>query len=144
MLNVLARFEGEYITPQALDILMHLPEPTAVVHHLAQHLRPGGLVVFQEYDLTSHNAAFYPPSPLWEQVWTWCTQPFHQAGGDLATGMKLYGTLQEAGLPAPQIRYEAAVDAGPDWVGYEWWAETVSRGGVARGPALVSAWVRKS
>ena len=156
-------------------ILMHLPEPAAVVRHLAQHLRPGGIVVFQEYDLSSHSAAFYPPSPLWEQVWTWCTQPFHQAGGELAMGMKLYGTLLEAGLPSPQMRYEADMGAGPDWVGYEWWAETVriflpliqkfgiateqdigmetlaerlreetvSRGGVARGPVLVSAWVRK-
>ena len=156
-------------------ILMHLPEPAAVVRHLIQHLRPGGIVVFQEYDLTSRTAAFYPPSLLWEQVWTWCTQSFHQAGGDLQTGMKLYGMLLEAGLPAPQMRYEAAVGAGPDWVGYEWWAETVrpflpliqqfglateedigietlaerlrqetvSQGGVARGPALISAWASK-
>ena len=156
-------------------ILMHLPEPAAVVRHLTQSLRPGGIVVFQEYDLTSRTAAFYPPSLLWEQVWTWCTQSFHQAGGDLQTGMKLYGMLLEAGLPAPQMRYEAAVGAGPDWVGYEWWAETVrpflpliqqfglateedigietlaerlrqetvSQGGVARGPALISAWARK-
>jgi 2-polyprenyl-3-methyl-5-hydroxy-6-metoxy-1,4-benzoquinol methylase len=156
-------------------ILMHLPEPAAVVRHLIQHLRPGGIVVFQEYDLTSRTAAFYPPSLLWEQVWTWCTQSFHQAGGDLQMGMKLYGMLLEAGLPAPQMRYEAAVGAGPDWVGYEWWAETVrpflpliqqfglateedigietlaerlrqetvSQGGVARGPALISAWARK-
>lgn len=156
-------------------ILMHLPEPAAVVRYLAQYLRPGGMVVFQEYDLTSHSDAFYPPSPLWEQVWACCTQPFQQAGGDLATGMKLYGMFLEAGLPAPQMRYEAAVGGGPDWVGFEWWAETVriflpliqqfglateqdigietlaerlreemvSRGGVARGPALVSAWVCK-
>jgi 2-polyprenyl-3-methyl-5-hydroxy-6-metoxy-1,4-benzoquinol methylase len=156
-------------------ILMHLPEPAAVVRHLIQHLRPGGIVVFQEYDLTSRTAAFYPPSLLWEQVWTWCTQSFHQAGGDLQMGMKLYGMLLEAGLPAPQMRYEAAVGAGPDWVGYEWWAETVrpflpliqqfglateedigietlaerlrqetvSQGGVARGPALISAWACK-
>jgi 2-polyprenyl-3-methyl-5-hydroxy-6-metoxy-1,4-benzoquinol methylase len=156
-------------------ILMHLPEPAAVVRHLIKHLRPGGIVVFQEYDLTSRTAAFYPPSLLWEQVWTWCTQSFHQAGGDLQTGMKLYGMLLEAGLPAPQMRYEAAVGAGPDWVGYEWWAETVrpflpliqqfglateedigietlaerlrqetvSQGGVARGPALISAWASK-
>ncbi len=156
-------------------ILMHLPDPAAVVRQLAQHLRPGGLMVFQEYDLSSHTAAFYPPSPLWEQVWIWCTQPFQQAGGDLQTGMKLYSILLEAGLPAPQLRYEAAVGAGPDWLGYEYWAETVrpflpllqqfglateedigietlanrlheetvSRGGVARLPALISAWVRK-
>lgn len=91
-------------------------------------------------------------------------------------GMKLYSTFLEAGLPAPQMRYEAAMGAEPEWVGYEWWAETVrtflplaqqlgmaieenidietlanrlreetvSRGGVARGPVLVSAWVWRS
>lgn len=78
-------------------------------------------------------------------------------------------------MAAPQMRYEADMGGGPDWVGYEWWAETVriflpliqkfgiateqdigmetlaerlreetvNRGGVARGPVLVSAWVRK-
>ncbi len=90
-------------------------------------------------------------------------------------GRKLYSTLLQAGLPAPQARYEAAIGGGPEWIGYEWWAETVrvflsliyesgmateqeigietlaerlreetvSRGGVARGPVLVSAWSRK-
>ncbi len=28
-------------------------------------------------------------------------------------GMKLYGTFLAAGLPAPQLRYEAAIGAGP-------------------------------
>lgn len=39
--------------------------------------------------------------------------------------MQLYSTFLQAGLPAPQLRYEAAIGAGPDWPGYEWWAETV-------------------
>jgi len=156
-------------------ILMHLPEPAAVVRHLTQYLRPGGVVVFQEYDLASHSDAFYPPSLLWELVWLWCTRAFQQAGGELATGRKLSTTLQEAGLAVPQMRYESAMGGGQDWIGYEWWAETVriflpliqqfgiateqdisidtlaerlreetvSRRGVARGPVLVSAWVRK-
>ncbi len=155
-------------------ILAHLPEPSVVVRQLTEHLKPGGVVVFQEYDLSTHANAFYPPSALWEQVWTWCTQTFQQGGGELAMGIKLPGALLEAGLPVPQIRYEAAMGAGPDWVGYEYWAETVriflpliekfgiateedieietladrlreetvSRRGVARLPALVSAWVR--
>ncbi len=28
-------------------------------------------------------------------------------------GMKLYGTFLSAGLPAPQLRYEAAIGGGP-------------------------------
>jgi SAM-dependent methyltransferase len=155
-------------------ILMHLSKPSVVIHQLTEHLSPGGVVVFQEYDLSNHTNAFYPPSPLWEQVWIWSTQPFQRAGGELEMGIKLPGALLEAGLPVPQICYEAAMGAGPDWIGYEWWAETVrifmpliekfgiatkedigietladrlreetvSRGGVARGPVLVSAWVR--
>ncbi len=34
-------------------------------------------------------------------------------------GMKLFGTFLEAGLPAPQLRYEAAIGAGSEWAGYE-------------------------
>lgn len=157
-------------------ILMHLAEPATLLRRLTAHLRPGGVVVFQEYDLSSHTDAYYPPSSLWEQVWRLATQPFQRAGGELEMGMKLYGTFLAAGLPAPQLRYEAAIGTGPAWVGYEWWAETVrtflplaeqlgiiteedvqidtlagrlreetvSRGGVARGPVLVSAWTRRS
>jgi SAM-dependent methyltransferase len=155
-------------------ILAHLPEPSVVLRQLTEHLKPGGIVVFQEYDLSTRTNACYPPSPLWEQVWNWSTQAFQLGGGELEMGMKLPGALLEAGLPVPQICYEAAMGAGPDWFGYEWRAETVrifmplikqfgiateedigietladrlreetvSRRGVARGPALISAWTR--
>ena len=77
-------------------------------------------------------------------------------------------------MPPPQLRYEAAIGAGPEWAGYEVLAgvvralfpllqkfgiastedirietlaarlreEVTSTGGVARLPALVSAWTR--
>ncbi len=106
-------------------ILMHLPEPAAVLRRLTGLLRPGGVVAFQEMDLSSHVDAFHPPSTLWEQTWYWCTQPFQQAGGDLNAGMKLYRMFLDAGLPTPQMRYEAAIGSEPDWVGFAWYAETV-------------------
>ena len=117
--------EQEYDAIIGRFILMHLPEPAAALRRLTDHLRSGGVVAFQEMDLSSHADAFYPPSTLWEQVWSWCTQPFQQAGGELNRGLKLYRTFLDAGLPAPQVRYEAAIGSEPDWVGFEWWAETV-------------------
>jgi ubiquinone/menaquinone biosynthesis C-methylase UbiE len=155
-------------------ILMHLREPAALLRRLATYLCPGGLLAFQEYDPATFANGSYPHSPLWEQAASWIIQTFGQAGIELQMGMKFSSTFLEAGLPAPQLRYEAPIGSGPEWVGYEVIAETVrailpiivkfgvateevigiatladrireevvSQRGVARFPALVSAWVR--
>ena len=153
-------------------ILMHLPEPESVLRRLLKWVRPGGVVVFQEYELSSGADAFYPPSLLWEQVFRLSTGAFERAGGNLHAGMQLPSMFRAAGLPAPQMRYEAAIGADPDWPGFELRAadvrqfvplilqfglateeeigidslanrlreETVSQGGAARLPVVVSAW----
>jgi SAM-dependent methyltransferase len=155
-------------------ILMHLPEPEAVLRQLIQYVRPGGIVAFQEYDLSSHADAFYPPSALWEQASRLSTLAWQRAGGNIHAGMQLPSMFRAAGLPAPHMRYEASIGADPDWPGFELRAadvrtflplilqyglateeeigvdtlaerlreETVSHGGAARLPALVSSWVR--
>lgn len=155
-------------------ILMHLPEPEAVLRQLATHLRPGGVLAFQELDIPSQRDATLPASPLWEQAADWCRQAFQRVGVESRMGMKLCGTFLAAGLPVPQLRYEAAIGAGPEWAGYMVLAgvvrdllpvlqkfgiastedirietlaarlreEVASAGGVARLPALVSAWTR--
>lgn len=155
-------------------ILMHLPDAEAVLRQLVQCVRPGGVVAFQEYDLSSHADAYYPPSPLWEQTWRLSTLAFQRAGGNLHAGMQLPSMFRAAGLPAPHMRYEASIGADRDWPGFEMRAldvrtflplilqfglateeeigidtlaerlreETVSHGGAARLPVLVSAWVR--
>jgi SAM-dependent methyltransferase len=155
-------------------ILMYLPEPAAALRQLATHLRPWGVLVFQEHDIPSQGDATLPASPLWQQAVSWVTQAFHMAGVESRMGMKLCGTFLEASLPAPHLRYEAAIGAGPEWTGYEVLAgvvrdllpllekfgiatrddirietlaarlreEAASAGGVARLPALVSAWTR--
>jgi SAM-dependent methyltransferase len=106
-------------------ILMHLPEPEAVLRQLVQSVRPGGIVVFEEYDLSSHQDAFYPPSSLWEQTWHLSTGAFERAGGNLHAGMQLPSMFRAAALPAPHLRYEAAIGADRDWPGFEMRAEDV-------------------
>jgi SAM-dependent methyltransferase len=155
-------------------ILMHLLEPEAVLRQLVQGVRPGGIVAFLEYDVSSHADAFYPPSPLWEQAWRLSTLAWQRAGGNIHAGLQLPSMFRAAGLPAPHMSYEASIGADRDWPGFEMRApdvrrflplilqfglateeeigidtlaerlreETVSRGGAARLPVLVSAWVR--
>jgi SAM-dependent methyltransferase len=106
-------------------ILLHVPEPATLLRQLLTHLRQSGLVAFQEYDAPPQTDAALPASPLWDQVGTWCRLAFQRGGADLRMGMKLPGTFLEAGLPAPQLRYEAAIGAGPGWEGYEWLADLV-------------------
>jgi SAM-dependent methyltransferase len=106
-------------------ILMHLPEPKAVLCRLVECVRPGGIVAFQEYDLSSYDAASYPPSPLWEQALRLSTVPFQRAGGNLRAGMQLPAMFRAAGLPAPHMSYEASIGADADWLGFEMRAEDV-------------------
>ncbi len=155
-------------------ILMYMREPASVLRQLSTHLRPGGVLAFQEHDIPAQRDATLPASPLWEQAVDWCTQAFQRVGVESRMGMKLSSAFLEASLPPPQLRYEAAIGAGPEWAGYEVLAgvvrdllpllqkfgiattedirietlavrlreEVASAGGVARLPALVSAWTR--
>jgi len=170
----------ELTLPQKVDaivgrlILMYMPQPAAVLRQLSTHLRPGGVLAFQEHDIPSQSDATLPASPLWEQAVDWCTQAFQQVGVESRMGMKLSSAFLAAGFPPPHLRYEAAIGAGSEWAGYEVLAgvvrdllpvlqkfgiatsedirietlaarlreEVTSAGGVARLPALVSAWIR--
>jgi ubiquinone/menaquinone biosynthesis C-methylase UbiE len=100
-------------------ILMHVPERSALLQQLVTYLRPGGVLAFQEHDLSSQSDAVMPACPLWEQAVSWCAQAFQRAGAEPRMGMKLFGTFRAAGLPDPQLRYEAPIGAGPEWTGYE-------------------------
>lgn len=100
-------------------ILLYIPERAAVLRRLLAHLRPGGVVAFQEYDLDPEAHNVYPFSPLWDQYWPWVKQAFECSGAELRMGLKLPGTFVDAGLPTPQLRYEAAIGFGPDSAVYE-------------------------
>jgi SAM-dependent methyltransferase len=106
-------------------ILMHLPEPASVLRHLLPGVNPGGIVAFQEYELSSHQDAFYPPSSLWEQTYRLTTLPFQRAGGNLHAGMQLPAMFAAAGLHSPHMRYEASIGADRDWPGFAMRADDV-------------------
>jgi SAM-dependent methyltransferase len=76
-------------------VLMHVPDPAAVLRRQATVLRAGGLVVPIEIDGTTIRSL--PATPLASQAVSWLVEAFAKAGIP-AVGPRLWAILQEAGL----------------------------------------------
>lgn len=120
---------AEHRAPQPYDaiigrhILIHTPDPLAVLRQAAAQVHPGGIVAFQEYDL-SHRYANTPPKPLFEKTFQLLIDLFTRAShGDI--GLRLFEFFHNAGLAGVQSRAEFLLDGGPACLYYEWVAETV-------------------
>jgi ubiquinone/menaquinone biosynthesis C-methylase UbiE len=106
-------------------VLMHQPDPAKTLASVATEVRPGGIVAFQEYNVTVRSMVAFPPTPLWEEVLGWIAAALERAGVETEMGFKLRGTFVEAGLPEPRMELNAPVGGGPRWDGYEFAAGTV-------------------
>lgn len=104
-------------------ILIHVPDPAAMLASAAAQVRAGGIVAFQEYDL-SYQVPNSPAKPLFEKTFQLVIDVFAKTGR-ANIGSRLYAMFQDAGLTGVQSRGEFRVDGGPDCPFYEWVAETV-------------------
>jgi SAM-dependent methyltransferase len=104
-------------------VLYTLKDPAAALRRLVRHVRPEGLVIFQEPDFTPTGLA-WPSSPLWQTIGRWWRELQGKAGLDSQMGLKLHSTFVQAGLPAPRLRHDLGIDGGPDSPYYEWIAST--------------------
>jgi SAM-dependent methyltransferase len=93
-------------------LLMHQPEPAAVLRHLAGLVRPGGTVAFLEFALVPILAV--PARPLYERAYGWVLGALTRAGIQVDLGLHLDAVFAAAGLPAPAVRIESMVFAGAD------------------------------
>lgn len=104
-------------------ILIHTPDPDAVLRRAAAQVRPGGLVAFQEYDL-SHIYPNTPAKPLYEKTFQAVIDLFKRAAhADI--GIRLFQMFHDAGLTNIESRAEFLLDGGAECPFYEWLAETV-------------------
>jgi ubiquinone/menaquinone biosynthesis C-methylase UbiE len=154
-------------------VLMYLPDPSAALAGLLRLVRPGGLVVFQEMEMSMARAA--PPVPLFQACGEWIRETIRRAGFETDMGSRLFPTFLGAGLPGPAMSLDGRVEGGAGSPVYELMAETVrsllpamerlgvasaaavgvetlaarleaevcAAGGVVVFPPLVGAWARK-
>ncbi|MFN8537811.1 MAG: class I SAM-dependent methyltransferase [Thermomicrobiales bacterium] len=93
-------------------VLMYLTDPAVVLRRLATLVRPGGLIICHEFDMT--RAMADPPSQLFAEATDRITQALNRAGADSRAGLHLRRTFLEAGLLAPQQFLHARVEHGPE------------------------------
>lgn len=104
-------------------VLMWLPNPLTVLERVVRHVRPGGVVAFQDNDFT-FNLLGSAPLPLFDQLTAWLKELQQQGGPDYHMGLKLQQLYQHIGLPAPQFTLDAPLGTGASWTGYQFLAET--------------------
>ena len=104
-------------------ILMYLPNAAETLRRLCRHLRPPGIVAFQEMvmPLTRSN----PDGKHFHQCVDWIIETFAGAGFEVEMGSKLFATLLKAGLPAPEMIVAGRVEGGPRSPVYDWLAATL-------------------
>jgi len=115
---------GPYDAVIGRHILIHTKDALKVLKNATAMVRDGGLLAFQEYDLSWYPRGF-PELPLMFQVEEQIVQFFRRAVPKPNIGTQLFYLMQEAGLPPPECRAEAIMDGGPHSPVYEWLAETV-------------------
>lgn len=80
---------------------MHLPDPVAAVCKLARLVRPGGVVSFQDFDVTATR--IMPELPLYDHLRDLIVRSFRAAGAEPSMGIMLHSVFVQADLPAPRL-----------------------------------------
>ena len=116
--------ESQYDAVTARHILIHTPDPVALIRRARGFVHPGGILAFQEYDL-SFSAPQFDDLPTWLTCGKAIAALFERAGLPGRAGALLYSWFLEAGLPVPECRLEYLVEGGESSLFYEWLAETM-------------------
>jgi SAM-dependent methyltransferase len=104
-------------------VLMYLPDPAAALDRLLRFVRPGGIVVFQEMEMSLARSV--PRMRLFETCGDWIRETFRRAGFEIDMGSKLFATFCRAGLPGPEMILEGKVEGRAGSASYELMAQTV-------------------
>jgi ubiquinone/menaquinone biosynthesis C-methylase UbiE len=113
-----ADLDGEFDAVIGRYVLMYLGDPVDALRSVLRHLRPGGVIAFQEYEFTQGSVA-YPPSPVFDQGRDWMLRAFAATGMHTDMGFRLYPSFLAAGLADPQVSVSMITGFGPHSGAYE-------------------------
>ena len=103
-------------------VLMYQADPAEALSKLTHHLRPGGIVAFIEPWFQSPPG---PDSTIKKSI-TCVVETLRRSGAHVDLGPRIHRVFQSAGLPLPNMRFEAVMDPRPDSPIYDYIAETVA------------------
>lgn len=106
-------------------VLMYMADPGDALRQLATRLRPGGIVAFQEIELTFYRALAHPDTPLVNKLTAGAIAVFEQSGAHIGMGLHLYRAFVDAGLPEPTLHFETPMGGPAAWPGYEFLANSI-------------------
>ena len=153
-------------------VLMYYPDPVDAIRKLARHVRRGGLIIFQEFDM--ENARSFPTAPTFDRAVGWMKQTLSATNTRIQLGLELYPVFFAAGLPGPKLRMDALIGGGSEFpceilaaairsllpmmeklqiatsaevevstLAERMYEEVVAGKGVVLSPALIGAWTRR-
>lgn len=166
-------FEGPFDAIVGRFVLMYQDDPAGSLRDIMRHLREGGLVAFQELDLTTCRC--WPVVPTFVEAARWLTEALRSSGARPELGLEMHSLFLNCGLPEPSMRMDALISgeennpvlkllaeavrtlvptleqlsiASAAQVGIETLTdrmrkEVAAKRGVAMSYALIGAWARK-
>jgi ubiquinone/menaquinone biosynthesis C-methylase UbiE len=118
-----AELEGEFDALVGRAVLMYVPKPEEALKMLLRHVKPGGVVAFQEVDFTIRPVAI-PPLPLFMKLWDLLYETMEKSGTEMQMGFKLLPVYKKAGLPEPTMHLDAFI-GGANSPGIDWFVSTI-------------------
>jgi SAM-dependent methyltransferase len=106
-------------------VLMYLGDLGNAIGAAARHVRPGGIVAFQEWHADDLFLA-EPPVPLWQRTGDIVVATFRRAGTNTRAGFQLRQAFEAAGLPSPDVRAERPAGGGAGYDGYRYLAGVIT------------------
>lgn len=105
-------------------VLLYQSDPSAILRWYAEFLRPGGVMIFHELDMTNANPSC-PARPEWDDWYAIFTKAIAASGAIPDCGRRLTNLFVAAGLPVPVVESGIPVANGPDSPVLDWVARTL-------------------